>query len=144
MRKLEDEIIHGPLAEAQHGIDFSLALIVAASAVTRVVVARIAEQAGLRTHHQTPEEALPLIAGHAPAIALLAGGADGRDCDDVLKKLHAIRQHTGPAQAPRLIMLTNRATLRLYQDIVDATVLMPVTPDKLQPVIRDLMDGLQG
>lgn len=144
MRKLEDEINHGPLAGSQHAIDFGLALIVATSAITRIVVSRIAEQAGLRTHRQTPREAQPLIAGHIPAIALLAGGTDGHDCDGVLEQLRAIRQHTGPAQAPRLVMLTNQATMKLHHDVVDATVLMPVTPDKLQPVIRDLMDRLQG
>lgn len=144
MRKPEDEIHGGPLADTQYVIDFDLALIVARSVITRIVVSRIAEQAGLRTHSQTPEEASPFIAGHVPAIVLLAGGDDGNDCDDLLEQLVAIKRDSGLSRAPRLIMLMNEVAHQPHHHMIDATIAMPATPDRLQPVIRDLMDHLKG
>lgn len=144
MRKPEDEINDGPLSGAQYPVNFGLALVVAASATTRVVVSRIAEQAGLKTHSLTPEEASPFIAGHVPAIALLAGGTDGNDCNDLLEQLVAIQRDTGPSRAPRIIMLVNQVAHQPHRHMIDATIAMPVTPDRLQPVIRDLMDRLRS
>ena len=144
MRKPEDEIHDGPLADAHYVIDFDLALIVARSAITRIVVARIAEQAGLKTHSQAPEDASAIIGGSVPAIALLAGGADGHDCDELLGQLVAIQRGTGSSRAPRLIMLTNVVAHQPHHAMIDATIVMPATPDQLQPIIRDLIDSLRG
>lgn len=143
MRKLENEIPDRPLADAEYSVDFGLALIAATSPVTRLVVSRIAERAGLRTHGHTPEEAWQVTPARVPAIALLAGGADGRDCDELLEQLIEIRHKTGPAQAPRLVMLINKMPDQPHHSMIDAMVMMPATPDRLQPIIRDIMDHLQ-
>lgn len=144
MRKLENEPPDGPLAKTEYSVDFGLALVAAASPITRLVVSRIAERAGLRTHSHTPEEAWQVTPGRIPAIALLAGGTDGSDCNELLEQLIKIRHKTGPVQAPRLVMLMNKIPVHPHRSMIDAMVIMPATPDRLQPIIRDLMDHLQG
>ena len=143
MGEFRDENDGEILADAGAAVDFGLALVVAASPVTRVVVSRIAERTGLRTLSCTPEEAQPAVDGCLPAIALLSGGADGHDCDRLLERLAAKRRPAGRAQAPLTVLLINSNTQRPQDDLADIVMPKPVTPDRLQPVIRDLMDRLR-
>lgn len=143
MRGSKDENDGETLAGREKVVDLNLALIVASSPITRVVVARIAERAGLRTYSEAPETAQPSIAGRLPAIALLSGGEDGHDCDRLLEQLAILRRPAGNAHAPLIVFLANSYAQPPQSDMVDIVVAKPVTPDRLQPVIRDLMDRLQ-
>ncbi|RIK83958.1 MAG: response regulator [Hyphomicrobiales bacterium] len=131
---------------AAETVDFGLALVVGSSPITRVVVSRIAERAGLRTVCRTSGEVQPVVAGRLPAIAILDGGADGRDCDRLAQQLAAMRRPAGRAQAPLIILLANHmpAAGRPRDGIVDVVLAKPITPDRLQPIIRDMMDRLRG
>lgn len=130
-------------------IDRDLAMVVGSSSITRIVVSRIAERAGLRTICHAPDEVppgeAPHDAGRLPAIAILDGGADGRDCDRLIERLAALRRPAGRTRAPLLILLRNDmdAASLLQAGSVDMVLAKPVTPDRLQPVIRDLMDRLR-
>lgn len=144
MRGPKDENDGETLAGAGETVDFSLALVVASSPITRVVVSRIAERAGLRTISRPPEEAQPVVDGRLPAIAVLSGGADGHECDHLLEQLVALRRQAGDTHAPLIVVLANSNTPLPHGDLADIVVAKPVTPDRLQPVIRDLMDRLRG
>lgn len=146
MPEPRDDTNDGALAGADEAVDFGLALVVGSSSITRVVVSRIAERAGLRTDCRTPEEAQPVVAGRVPAIAILDGGVDGRDCDGLVQHLSALRRAVGQTWAPLLILLDNtlRATREPGDGIVDVVLSKPVTPDRLQPIIRDLIDRLRA
>ena len=127
-------------------VDFGLVLVVGSSSVTRVVVSSIAEGVGLRADCRAPDEMEAAVDGRLPAIAILDGGADGRDCDEAVLHLCALRRPVGRARAPVLILLgDNRPATRRPQDgLIDVVLGKPVTPDRLQPIIRDMMDRLKN
>lgn len=144
MRESKDENIDERDPDESATLDPGLALVVAASPVTRIVVSSIAERAGLRTHSSTPGQAQPLIAGRLPAIALLAGGADSDANNQLMEQLAALRRPAGRTQAPFIVFLANSNSSRPMDDMADIVMAKPVTLDRLHPIIRDLMDRLKG
>lgn len=144
MRNPKDENIDDTLADPDYPVDSSLALIVASSPVTRIVVSRIAERAGLRTRSQTPEEVKTIFGSSLPALILLSGGADGTEVNHLLEQLADFRRRRSRLMAPLTVLLTSNNARHRHEDTVDAVIVKPVTPDRLQPVIRDLMDRLQS
>lgn len=123
---------------------FDVALVVGTSPVNRVVAMRIAERAGLKVHAASPSDAHKLLEAKWPGIVILDGGADGRECDCLLEDL-AAQKRIGGGRAPQVILLQNA----LPSDgqpgrggTIDAVVAKPITPDRLQPLIRSLIDRL--
>lgn len=146
MRNSNDEESSGAFAREGAAVDFGLALVVASSPVNRVVVCRIAEQAGLRTVGAPMDQARQALSGPLPALVILDVGADDHDCAELLDHIARLRRPVPDRQVPLVIALHNRTTPPLPQEDdspVDAVVTKPVTLDTLQPVIRQMIAGLR-
>lgn len=122
-------------------LDFQKVLVVAKSAINRIVIAKIVERAGLTPVVMTPEAAGATLPCETPGTIVLDGGADNRDCDNLIPAVTAAREAAG-GRLPAVIMLCNRigtpAGLGLPA-IVNVVVAKPITPEKLQPVIERLL-----
>ena len=117
-----------------------LVLVVGSSRIGNVVVSRIAELAGLKPLVATPESAGVILSSRKPGTVILDGGADDLECDEVLKELAAIRSK-GKSSLPIVILLSNSSNKPSapQSDFIDAVVLKPVNPDRLQPLILNLL-----
>lgn len=127
------------------GINFDLALIVCASPVNRVVVSRIAERTGLKVLARTPDTALAVLRSHNPGTVILDGGPDDSDCDMLLADLSAMRGATAERR-PFAILLSSGRQSRddlPVANLVDAVVAKPITPDRLTPLIRAMLDRVR-
>lgn len=145
--KLDDADRESGRASAfSHRADFDLALVVGTSPINRVVVSRIAERAGLKVVATSPQEAASTLLSKWPGIVILDGGADDRDCDVLMESLAAQRLAAG-GRAPFVILLQN-ANPKQGQPVrggtIDAIVAKPITPDRLQPLIRSMIDRVRG
>ncbi|MHA6687739.1 response regulator [Mesorhizobium sp. A556] len=119
-------------------LDFSQILIAAKSPVNRVVLAKIAERAGLKPMVETPDSAIRALRSTIPGVVILDGGVDNKECDDLVPAIAAARRSLGKA-LPAVILLSTHAGMPecpTLSAIVDAVVAKPVTPEKLQPVIE--------
>ena len=142
MRNSSDDEADGAISGVGPAIDFGLALVVGSSPVNRVVVSRIGERAGLRTQNATPQQALAALSGPLPALVILDGGADGREGDAVIAHLAPLRRPVSGRLAPLVILLSGHHPETPPAD-VDAVVAKPIIPDRLQPVIHDLIGHLR-
>jgi CheY-like chemotaxis protein len=121
--------------------DFSRVLVVGRSPVNRVVVSKIVEQSGLKPISETPEAAAEMLRSVFPGTVILDGGADNRDCENLMARLAWLRgacRH----DAPSVILLATKAhceTVPAPLAGVDAVVAKPITTDLLQPVIDRLL-----
>ncbi|HEV7253737.1 MAG TPA: response regulator [Mesorhizobium sp.] len=116
-------------------------LVAGRSEITRVVVCRILERAGLRPVSATPDDATPLLARLRPGAVVLDGGADNRDCDGLLADIEASRRLSGDG-SPRVVLLSNRNGTPLTLGLpaaVDAAVTKPITSERLRPVVERLI-----
>ena len=126
--------------------DFGLALVVGSSPINRIVVASIAERAGLKVVAETPETAGAALNARRPGTVILDGGADDRDCERLMEGLAAQRL-AGGGRTPFVILLSNRNSSEALPPrggTIDAIVAKPITPDRLQPLIRSMMDRVRG
>ena len=125
----------------QPQLDPSKVLVVGKSPVNRIVVAKIAERAGLKPISETPETADNVLRMVMPGVIVLDGGPDNRDCDGLVASIAAARRASG-GNVPAVILLSNRMgspqSLEL-PTIVDVVVAKPITPENLQPVICRLV-----
>lgn len=122
--------------------NYGLALVVGSSPVNRIVVARIAEQTGLKVIAETPERADAVLLSRMPGIVILDGGPGDRDCACLMDRLTAQRM-AGPNAKPFVILLSGsgRSRTQLAKDgSFDAVVAGPITPERLAPLIRGMMD----
>lgn len=119
----------------------NLVLTVGNSRIGNVVISRIAELAGLKPLVATPESAGVILSSRKPGTVILDGGADDLECAEVLKELAAMRRGQGGSRLPVVILLSNTANQpsASQSDFVDAVVLKPVNPDRLQPLILNLL-----
>lgn len=128
-----------------HDADFDLALVVGSSHVNRIVVSRIAERAGLRVLAETPDSAGVALASKLPGTVILDGGADNRECELLMESLAAQRRAAG-GRAPFVILLSNTNPAPGQPPkggTIDAIVAKPITPERLQPLIRSMMDRVR-
>lgn len=128
-------------------IDFGLVLVVGSSPVNRIVVSRIAERAGFRAVCQTPGEAHLSLSGRLPAMVIVDAGAQDRECEPLAERLVRLRHSVSGRLAPLVLLLGtgNAAAPQLCgRNVVDAVIAKPITPDRLQPVIRDMIDRLRS
>ena len=120
--------------------DMGRALVVGNSEITRVVVGKILERAGLRPVSADPEEAVRLLSRIHPGTVVLDGGADNRECDRLFLGIEALRRFTG-GKLPQVILLSNAngtpQSLGLPA-VVDAVAAKPITPERLQRVVERL------
>lgn len=116
-------------------------LVVGRSEITRVVVCRILERAGLRPVSCTPEIAAALLTRLELKAVVLDGGPGNRDGGGLLAAIEARRRLSGDG-GPRVVLLSNRngtpVSLGLPA-LVDATVTKPITPERLRPVVERLV-----
>lgn len=125
--------------------DFTLALVVGSSRVNQIVVSRIAERAGLRVIAETPDTAKAKLISLRPGMVILDGGADDRDCEQLIEEL-AAQRGSSQVKAPFVILLTNAppADGKPPQGAeIDALVSKPITPERLQPLIQSMVDRLR-
>lgn len=135
----------GAHGHARATADFNLALVVGSSPVNRIVVARIAERAGLKVLAETPDSAGVALATRLPGTVILDGGADNRECERLMESLAAQRLAAG-GKAPFVILLSNtnpEPGQPPKGGTIDAIVAKPITPDRLQPLIRSMMDRMR-
>jgi len=126
--------------------DLSRAMVIGRSPITCVVVARIAERAGLKAVTEQPETAAKRLAELVPGLIIIDGGAENRDCDQIVPALTGTRLAAG-GTLPATILLSNANTSRdetAFGGMIDAVVAKPITPENLQPVIERLMAGGRG
>lgn len=129
--------------DASHGLapDLSRVLIVGKSQINRIVVAKIVERSGLKPVSETPVSALRVLPLMFPALVILDGGPDNKDCDGVVSGVVALRRVSG-RHVPAVILLSNRTgdpgSLSLG-GAVDAVVTKPFTTEQLQPVVERLL-----
>lgn len=126
----------GDESGAEGAADLDLALVVGSSTVDRIVLARIAERSGLHVVALEPGRAMEILVARRPGTILLDGGADGRECDDLIPTLAAMRDGAGSGR-PFVVYLSNRPSDpgRPPTDVFDSVVSRPITPDRLQPLI---------
>jgi CheY-like chemotaxis protein len=134
--------------DAAHGLapDLSRVLIVGNSQINRIVVAKIVERSGLKPVSENPVSAVRVLPLMFPALVILDGGPDNKDCDGVVAGVLALRRVSGK-RLPAVILLSNRtgdpASLSLGS-AVDAVVTKPFTTDQLQPVVDRLIKAARG
>jgi CheY-like chemotaxis protein len=140
-----DEAAAGGLGDAT-GSNLNSVLVVGRSQVTRVVVCKIVEKAGLRPVSEAPETAARPLAELQPAVVVLDGGSDNGECNSLLDPIAAQRR-VSPWKTPRVVLLSNRngsPEIVAPGGVVDAVVAKPITPESLQPVIGRLLADLRG
>jgi CheY-like chemotaxis protein len=118
-------------------------LIIGRSPITCIVIAKIAERAGLKAVTEKPETAAGRLAELIPGLIIIDGGVENRDCDQVVPALTGTRLATG-GMLPATILLSNANTAHdqaAFGGMIDAVVAKPITPENLQPVIERLMAG---
>lgn len=117
-----------------------LVLVVGNSRIGNVVVGKIAERAGLKALAATPENAVAILSSENPATVILDGGADDNECNVVMESLAAQRSQRG-GRLPVVIFLSSMdlSAPTAYRNLVDAVVAKPVNPDRLQPLMQNLL-----
>lgn len=117
-----------------------LVLTVGNSRIGNVVVGKIAERAGLKAIAATPENAARIMSAETPATVILDGGADDNECKIVMETLAAQRTQSG-GRLPVVILLSSMdaSAPAAHRSLVDAVVTKPVNPDRLQPLIQNLL-----
>lgn len=119
-----------------------LVLVIGRSRVNSIVVSRIAERIGLRCLSFQPQQAASAISIHEPAVVILDGGTDNRDCDNVLTVLRTTRPVSGTG-TPAVVLLSTRNMPNvdaMDATVIDAVVAKPILPEMLQPVLHDLVE----
>lgn len=145
MQNSTDDNRDGAGVNAGSAIDFGLALVVGSSPISRIVVSRISERAGLRTVSAAPDEAKAAFGEALPVLVILDCVAENRECARLLDHLARLRRFVDGGHAPMVIFLSDRAaTARPGRHaVIDEVVAKPVMPDRLQPMIQEMVDRLQ-
>lgn len=122
--------------------DLSSVLVAGLSQINRIVVSKIVERCGLKPVAESPTTAIRVLPVLFPAVVVLDGGVENRDCDVLLPGITALRRVSG-RDLPAVILLSNRTgdpqSLALPA-VVDAVVAKPLTTERLQPVIERLLE----
>lgn len=128
--------------QAPHGLspDLSRVLVVGNSQINRIVVAKIVERSGLKPVCEPPAAALRVLPLTFPAMVILDGGPDNKDCDGLVAGIAALRRVSG-GKLPAVILLSNRTGPALSPSLLENTdevVPKPFTTEQLLPVIQKL------
>ncbi|RWN01310.1 MAG: response regulator [Mesorhizobium sp.] len=121
--------------------DFTRVLVVGKSPVNRVVVSKIVERSGLKPISESPEAAATTLRSLIPGAIVLDGGADNKDCDALMSGIDALRRISGGSRPSVILLSTKSGTPESLglSSVVDAVVVKPITTERLQPVIDQLI-----
>lgn len=121
--------------------DPSQVLVVGRSPINRVVISKIVERSGLKPISESPDTAARILRSLIPGAVVLDGGADNKDCDNLMSSIAALRRASGKSQPPVILLSTKNGTTESLGlcDIIDVVVAKPITPERLQPVIDRLI-----
>ncbi|UVK43732.1 response regulator [Mesorhizobium sp. AR07] len=122
--------------------DPSQVLVVGRSPINRVVISKIVERSGLKPISESPDTAAKILRSLIPGAVVLDGGADNKDCDNLLSSIDALRRTSGKSLPPVILLSTKNGTPESLglSSIIDAVVAKPITPERLQPVIDRLIN----
>lgn len=121
--------------------DPSQVLVVGKSPISRVVISKIVERSGLKPISESPDTAARILRSLIPGVVVLDGGADNKDCDNLMSSIDALRRATGKSLPPVILLSTKNGTTESLglSGIIDVVVAKPITPERLQPVIDRLI-----
>jgi CheY-like chemotaxis protein len=128
-------------AKGELALDMSKVLVVGKSRINQVVVSKIVEGLGLKPVPESPDGAARILMNLMPGAIVLDGGADNKDCEALMPAIAALRQASGRSK-PSLILLsanTGADGNSTLSSLIDVVMAKPITPDKLQPVLKRLM-----
>ncbi|MFC3321087.1 response regulator [Mesorhizobium cantuariense] len=130
-RDASTEVIHDP----------SQVLVVGKSPINRVVISKIVERSGLKPISESPDTAARILRSLIPGAVVLDGGADNKDCDNLMSSIDALRRASGKSLPPVILLSTRNGTTESLglSSIIDVVVAKPITPERLQPVIDRLI-----
>jgi len=117
------------------------ALVVGKSPINRVVVSKIVERSGLRPISESPDMAAKTLRTLVPSVIVLDGGADNKDCDNLMSGIETLRRASGKSLPPVILLSTKNGTPESLglPSVIDVVVAKPITPERLQPVIDRLI-----
>ncbi|MFD2055148.1 response regulator [Mesorhizobium calcicola] len=123
--------------------DPSQVLVVGRSPINRVVISKIVERSGLKPISESPDTAARILRSLIPGAVVLDGGADNKDCDNLMSSIDALRRTSGTSLPPVILLSTKNGTPESLglSSVIDAVVAKPITPERLQPVIDRLING---
>lgn len=121
--------------------DPSQVLVVGKSPINRVVISKIVERSGLKPISESPDTAARILRSLIPGAVVLDGGADNKDCDNLMSSIDALRRASGKSLPPVILLSTKNGTTESLglSGIIDVVVAKPITPERLQPVIDRLI-----
>ncbi|MEV8645915.1 response regulator [Mesorhizobium ciceri] len=129
----------GSTAEAIR--DPSQVLVVGRSPINRVVISKIVERSGLKPISESPDTAARILRSLIPGAVVLDGGADNKDCDNLMSSIDALRRASGKSLPPVILLSTKNGTTESLglSGVIDVVIAKPITPERLQPVIDRLI-----
>lgn len=121
--------------------DPSRVLVVGRSPINRVVISKIVERSGLKPISESPDTAAKILRSLIPGAVVLDGGADNKDCDNLMSSIDALRRASGKSLPPVILLSTKNGTPESLglSSVIDVVVAKPITPELLQPVIDRLI-----
>ncbi|TIW99723.1 MAG: response regulator [Mesorhizobium sp.] len=122
--------------------DPSQVLVVGKSPINRVVISKIVERSGLKPISESPDTAARILRSLIPGAVVLDGGADNKDCDNLMSSIDALRRISGKSLPPVILLSTKNGTPESLglSSVIDVVVAKPITPERLQPVIDRLLN----
>lgn len=118
-------------------------LIVAASPIIRIVIARTIERIYLRPIPVSPEIALDTLNDRQPDVVILDADTHEELLDPLLAELQR-RRRASEDRRPRVVLIEEadrRQGEPRFAGLVDAAVPKPITPDTLQPVVERVINA---
>ncbi|MBZ9721121.1 MULTISPECIES: response regulator [Mesorhizobium] len=121
--------------------DPSQVLVVGRSPINRVVISKIVERSGLKPISESPDTAARILRSLIPGAVVLDGGADNKDCDNLMSSIDALRRASGKSLPPVILLSTKNGTTESLglSGVIDVVIAKPITPERLQPVIDRLI-----
>ncbi|WP_245476173.1 response regulator [Mesorhizobium sp. M7A.F.Ca.CA.001.05.1.1] len=121
--------------------DPSQGLVVGRSPINRVVISKIVERSGLKPISESPDTAARILRSLIPGAVVLDGGADNKDCDNLMSSIDALRRASGKSLPPVILLSTKNGTTESLglPGVIDVVIAKPITPERLQPVIDRLI-----
>ena len=122
--------------------DPSQVLVVCKSPINRVVISKIVERSGLKPSSESPDMAGKILRSLIPGAVVLDGGADNKDCDNLMASIDALRRASGKSLPAVILLSTKNGTPESLglSSVIDVVVAKPITPERLQPVIDRLIN----
>ena len=122
--------------------DPSQVLVVCKSPINRVVISKIVERSGLKPISESPDTAAKILRSLIPGAVVLDGGADNKDCDNLMASIDALRRASGKSLPAVILLSTKNGTPESLglSSVIDVVVAKPITPERLQPVIDRLIN----